>query len=264
MIDMTTLRDFLGLDGYMNSGDPTKRSMLNVAQDPRASITPTQPFVQATDPNATTTPAATGTTMPDYSNYWTPSAWDTLEGLYGQMAQTGRPVDVSGIYGPLQAQGQRNLQETARGLAEQFGLGGLRYSTPLQYQLTQESERMNENLQSQMAQAQIAAQESAMGRTLPAMSGLMNLSNMQWNAPFQLSSSLLGNELTQQQILGLQNQNQMNPWMAYLLSALGTGAGTSPQMYQPNNSIWNILGTMPWGDIIKSFSGGGNSGGTYV
>jgi len=233
--------------------------MLNVANDPGASITPTQPFQQAPDPNAPpTAPTDTAASMPNYGDYWTPPLWGNLEGLFGNMAQTGQPVDVSGLYGALRPQALRNLQETATGLAEQMGLGGLRYSTPLQSQLTRESGRMEENLTAQQAMAEIAAKESAAGRMLPAMSGLFNLSNAQWNAPFQLSNSLLGNELTQQQILGLQNQNQMNPWIQYLLSALGTGAGTSPQMYQPNNSIWSILGGLPWADIIKSFGGGTN------
>lgn len=81
-------------------------------------------------------------------------------------------VDTKALYDAAKAVSDRYLSEKGADLAEQFGVGGIRYSTPLQTNLVRETQRQAENLANMQAQADIAAQESYQGRKLSAEEAL--------------------------------------------------------------------------------------------
>ena len=220
------------------------------------------------------------------ANIGRPGIWDWTEGGIRGMGASGMPVDVSGIYEAMKPISNRYLEEQGKELAEQFGVGGARYSTPLQYNLIRETERMGENMALQQAQAQIAADEAARGRMMGAYGLGMNLgqgdvglglanvgnqmnalgqygnyANTMLNFPLQLATTMdqLGQSWYGQQQNAAQ-AGQINPWLQYAMQ-YNQGLGGQPQTYQPSG--WtNFLGMInqasPW---LQQLLGGGGGGG---
>lgn len=100
-----------------------------------------------------------------------PEMWNQLQdmlanGSWGKMgydvmgAYEPEMVDTKGLYEAAQKVSDRYLNERGADLAEQFGVGGIRYSTPLQTNLVRETERQSENLGNMQAQADIEAQQN--------------------------------------------------------------------------------------------------------
>ena len=192
--------------------------------------------------------------------YKTPDAWTMGQGVLGQMAQTGNPVDVQGWWDAQQDPTKTYLSDMTKELAEQAGVGGVRFSTPLQRNIADQSRRAIENLTAGMADRHIAAQEAARGRQLgatgqlfqygsgmaglesdaanramAAAGGLGNLGSMYFNAPMQVAGQMAnqGSMMQQQRNQQLQ-QMQNNPWQQGLLQYLMSSGGGVPQMYQPS------------------------------
>jgi hypothetical protein len=100
-----------------------------------------------------------------------PEMWGQLQdmlsgGNWGKMgydilgAYEPEMVDTKGLYDAAQKVSDRYLNERGADLAEQFGVGGVRYSTPLQTNLVRETQRQSENLANMQAQADIEAQQN--------------------------------------------------------------------------------------------------------
>jgi hypothetical protein len=100
-----------------------------------------------------------------------PEMWSQLQdmlagGNWGKMgydvmgAYEPEMVDTKALYDAAQKVSDRYLNEKGAGLAEQFGVGGVRYSTPLQTNLVRETQRQAENLANMQAQADITAQQN--------------------------------------------------------------------------------------------------------
>jgi len=221
------------------------------------------------------------------ANIGRPGIWDWTENQIRGMGATGMPVDVSGLYGAMKPVSERYLQEQGADLAEQFGVGGIRYSTPLQSSLLRETERMGENMALQQVQAQIAAEEAARGRMMGAYGLGLNLgqgdvslgqanaanrmnalgqygnyANTMLNFPMQLATTMdaLGNSWYGQQQNAAQ-QGQMNPWLQQALQ-YSSQLGGEPQTYQPSG--WTqFLGGLnqisPWLQQLLGNKGGGGS-----
>jgi len=184
-----------------------------------------------------------------------PGAWGEALGFLRPMAKSGRPVDVSGLFDAMTPVSNRYLEDTAKDLAEQFGVGGLRWSTPLQSGITRETQRMAENMGLAQTQAEIQAQENAMARILGAtqqMGGIggmqgqfglgeaglrqgaanagFNIANTQAMMPMMIAQGMMG---LQGQMEGFQNQalggQQMDPFLALAMQL----AGLNPSTYAP-------------------------------
>ena len=208
------------------------------------------------------------------ANIGIPDIWrQGAQGL-GQMMEGGMPTDVSGIYGAQLPIAQRYLEETGKGLAEQFGMGGMRYSTPFQARLMEETGRMGENLALSQAQAQIGAQEAARGRMMGAygqglgygggMAGLeagnigrqMQAANQLWGQgmgevmyPMNVAQGMagLGQGMFNQQSQQI-NQMLNDPYLMAMLGMAG-GTGFAQPQYQPSpfTTGLNVFGaTYPW------------------
>jgi hypothetical protein len=100
-----------------------------------------------------------------------PEMWSQLQemlsgGDWGKMgydvmgAYEPEMVDTKALYDAAQKVSDRYLNERGADLAEQFGVGGVRYSTPLQTNLVRETQRQSENLANMQAQADITAQQN--------------------------------------------------------------------------------------------------------
>ena len=190
----------------------------------------------------------------------TPEAWSMGQGVLGQMAQTGNPVDVQGWWDAQQDPTKTYLSDMTKELAEQAGVGGVRFSTPLQRNIADQSRRAIENLTAGMADRHIAAQEAARGRQLgatgqlfsygsgmaglesdaanramSAAGGLGNLGSMYFQAPMQVAGQMANQGAMTQQMRNQQlQQMQNNPWQQGLLQYLMMSQGGVPQMYQPS------------------------------
>ena len=211
-----------------------------------------------------------------------PGAWGEALGYLRPFAETGRPVDVSGIFGAMEPVANRYLEEQSKGLAEQMGVGGLRWSTPLQSGITRETQRMAENMGLAQTHAEISAAENAMARAFGApgqmaniggMQGqfglgaaglqqgaanqLFNLANTEAMMPLQIGQGMMG---MQGQMEGMQNQSMMGQQMNPFLQMAMQMAGQNPTTYGqkgPGNweQLLNIAGD--WLPGFLSRPGGG-------
>lgn len=191
-----------------------------------------------------------------------PEAWQTGQDVLTGMARGGQPVDVSGLYGAQEAVGQRALGRYAQEQAEKMGVGGKRWSTPLQARITEYSGQLAENLAAQQAQAEIQAQEAARQRQLAATGqlyqygmgpqelqmqaaqGMTGLGSLYAQLPMDVAQQMQQMELGMQQSqmgeLGpVYNEFQRmaaenNPYLKLGMQYLGQQPGMVPQTYQPS------------------------------
>lgn len=98
----------------------------------------------------------------------TPSAWTTgLESLT-PMSQTGMPTSSDAWWNATQDVTNRSINEAIANAAEQAGLGGMRWSTPLGYTAQDISGKYMGEATQQWADRQMAAEEAARQRMLEA------------------------------------------------------------------------------------------------
>ena len=155
-----------------------------------------------------------------YTPVAAPGIWGDVTSAIQEMLQGGNAVNTEDIYNTQKAVGMRDLEETAKQMAEQFDVGGLRFSTPLQANITRESGRLSENLAAQQAQAEISAQENARSRMMQAM----GLGTAQGSAEGGFGLANAGNQLS----ADAQNaQNQLSTYgnqMGAANSLIGLGS----------------------------------------
>ena len=196
-----------------------------------------------------------------------PAAWGTAQNAYNQMVGGGQPVDVTGWWGAQQPVFQTQMSDYAKQAAEQAGMGGTRWSSPLLTNITEQTGRGLQNLTADFAGRQIAADEAARQRMMESMTGLSNLGqgqvgldqanmarmmqgagglagigSLQFAAPMQAAQALQqsGNNMFNQQS-NMMNQMYTPPWMQGALQASGQSAYGTPQTYQPSFGE-NMLG----------------------
>ena len=225
--------------------------------------------------------------------YQQPQAWGQAQDIYGQMAKyqpqdpqawgqaqqgltgmaaTGKPTTADPWYQQMQKVLGSQLKRSGADLAEQFGLGGMRYSSGLGAQLGQLATEGQERLGAQFLGREMQAQEAARARQMgaygglsqlgqmqaglgmfgqqvrgQAAGGLAGLGGMQAQAPLNWARAATGTAGAQQQMSmqamqpGLSEFYRMapenNPWFPqmqqYLPGAYG-GMQQQPQMYQPS------------------------------
>lgn len=213
-----------------------------------------------------------------------PTAWGTAENAYNNMVGTGNPTDVTGWWNAQQPKFQTQMGDISKQMAEQAGLGGMRWSSPLATGIAEQGRRGLENLTADFAGRQITADEAAKQRMMESMSGLTglgqgqanlglantanmftgagglaNIGQLQFNAPMQAAQALQnsGNNMWNQQN-AMMNQMYNPPWMQGALQASGQSAYGTPQTYQPSFGE-NMLGVA--GQLLPySFGGVGNWG----
>jgi len=102
----------------------------------------------------------------------TPSSWTTGMEALTPMAQTGQPVSSDEWWSATQGVTNREIEDAIKNAAEQAGLGGMRWSTPLGYTAQDISGKYMGEATQQWADREMAAQEAAKQRQLEATNQL--------------------------------------------------------------------------------------------
>jgi len=181
---------------------------------------------------------------------------DYATNVMGGIAQEGSPVDYSGWWGANLPAMQRTIEDQSKQAAEQFGLGGMRYSTPLQRNITDITGRETGNAWSDFYKMSLGGREAAKQRQLQAAGGLSGISQAGYGIQSDIASKLMGGgqsamNTNQQQLmnlLGIFNQNNMTlpMWMQSGLGGLGTNTNFGQQQYSPGGLSQFLQGLFPW------------------
>lgn len=219
----------------------------------------------------------------------TPGAWTTgLEAL-NPMSQTGMPTSADEWWAATQDVTNRNITDAIKNAAEQAGLGGLRWSTPLGQTAQDISGKYMGEASQQWADRAMQAQEAARQRQLEATGQLYQYGQGQYQMQQDefkrrmMAAQAAGNADRYKTDLALRvlpmifgmgntaqdseqqaiNASYNNPYMNYANQFLGNQPNMQPQTYQPS-AFTNALGTLGAGGGIGGlsglFGGGGGAG----
>jgi hypothetical protein len=213
-----------------------------------------------------------------------PWQWNQASDFGQQMMQGGMPVDVSGYKEAMAPVLERQFGDMARQQFEDFGMGGLRWSTPAQGAIAREGSRLMENYGLGLADRDLAAQEaarqrqmgagslmqglgagvaglgeSARDRALRAAGGLSGLGQQYLNAPQDWAQQMWGmgsqQQNTMQQALDRAYQDFMrmapeySPWLQQLMGYVGLQPQVAPQQYGQSglgSLFGGLLGMLPF------------------
>lgn len=175
-----------------------------------------------------------------------PEQWGTASNVLNQFAQTGMPTDVSGMSSALWDVYSREAQDLAKQLTEQAGVGGRRFGTPLQRNITEQTMRAGERVHAGALPFQFQAEESARGRQMGTVPGLQSLGRDYLFAPADISGRMFGmgqqmQQARQQELSNIYNEflrttPEASPWLQYAQGAFGGQVPYGAQMYQPGMS----------------------------
>ena len=209
-----------------------------------------------------------------------PSAWTTGLGTLTPMAQTGMPTSSDEWWAATQDVTNRNINDAIKNAAEQAGLGGLRWSTPLGYTAQDIAGRQMGEAAQQWADRAMQAQEAARQRQLESTNqlfqygqGQYQMSQDEMRRRMQAAQAGANNDMRKFQMamqvfglgnqMGFQNQDAQqqainasynNPYMNYANSWLQSQQQV-PQTYQPS-AFSNAAGAYT---AANAMGGGGNA-----
>lgn len=268
MIDTTKLSENWGYDPKYIEG--------TAGNEPQNTTAHKQSITRKPD-STTVTSETSGGNMANNSFQY-PSQWGTASDLWTKMAQGnysntgmdylskllaggGNPVDVQGWASARRPAMMDEYSNMVKEMAEQAGVGGVRYGSGLQGQISNYGGQLMNQFNQQMADKWMGSQENAMSRALSGAGtlgglgmqgaatggeGLMSLGNMYAQLPMQVASQMggLGQSLTNQQI---------DPWTQMLAGLIGNTNATA-QTYTPSGLQSFLQGIMP--GLSSAFSGG--------
>lgn len=184
-----------------------------------------------------------GYTMPEAQPFPYPEQWGTASDVFTRFAR-GLPTDTTQWWEAQQAPFERRITDQVKQMAEQMGLGGLRYSTPMTHQIADITGRESSNLWSQLAQTQLGLTEAAKNRGMQAAGALTGLGQQYLQAPQDWAQRMygMGSGMTGlgQQGLNRAYQDWMrmtpeaNPWFQQAMGYSGMQSQMMPQQYQPS------------------------------
>jgi hypothetical protein len=170
-----------------------------------------------------------------------PEQWQTASDVWTRFAE-GLPTDTGEWWEAQQAPFERRISDQAKQMAEQMGLGGLRYSTPMGHQIADITGRESANMWAGLADRQLGLTEAAKNRGMQAAGGLAGLGQQYLNAPqdwaqrmYQMGAGMTG--LGQQGLdRAYQDWGRMtpeqNPWFRQGMGFAGMQNQMMPQQYQ--------------------------------
>ena len=196
----------------------------------------------------------------------TPWQWTYGSNVLRGIAKTGLPVSQEPWYQRAKEVADIDIENAIANAAEQAGLTGLRWSTPLARTAQDVSGKIMARTGLEREARELAALEAARQRQLSALgqlftygqgqagltqaalqaqlqalSGLTGLGGMYAQLPLQVSDQMMRQALIQQQ---LQMNQMFPPWMQGMLGLLGSQPGYAPQMYQPS-FLTQLMGIVP-------------------
>lgn len=208
--------------------------------------------------------------------YNAPWQWGQASDVASQFAESGSPVDYQGFWDAQQPVLQRTIEDQAKQQAESLGLGGARWSTPLQRNIADISGRETASAWQEHTGRALQGQEMAKQRQQQAINqlqglgqGYVGLEDMMRQQQMQAAGMLPGLSQTGYGIqsdiaknlmqggMGQQGMNQralgnllnifgqQNPTLAMLLQAGMGGLGT------PSNWAQNQYTQSPFSQFLS-------------
>ena len=164
--------------------------------------------------------------------------------IMGGIAESGSPVDYSGWWGANLPKMQRTIEDQSKNAAEMMGLGGMRWSTPLQRNITDITGRETNSAWSDFAKMSLGGQEAAKQRQLQAAGALPGISQAGYGIQSNIANALMGagqgaTNFNQQQLGNLlnlwgQNNPTLQTWLQSALGGLGGQSNFAQQQYSPS------------------------------
>ena len=213
----------------------------------------------------------------------TPWQWTFGSNVLRGIAKTGLPVSQEPWYQRAKEVADIDIENAIANAAEQAGLTGLRWSTPLARTAQDVSGKIMARTGLEREARELAALEAARQRQLSALgqlftygqgqagltqaalqaqlqalSGLTGLGGMYAQLPLQVSDQMMRQALIQQQ---LQMNQMFPPWMQGMLELLGSQPGYAPQMYQPS-FLTQLMGIVP--SVLPWILGGQNQSNPFM
>jgi len=213
----------------------------------------------------------------------TPWQWTFGSNILRGIAKTGLPVSQEPWYQRAKEVADIDIENAIANAAEQAGLTGLRWSTPLARTAQDVSGKIMARTGLEREARELAALEAARQRQLSALgqlftygqgqagltqaalqaqlqalSGLTGLGGMYAQLPLQVSDQMMRQALIQQQ---LQMNQMFPPWMQGMLGLLGSQPGYAPQMYQPS-FLTQLMGIVP--SVLPWILGGQNQSNPFM
>ncbi len=202
-----------------------------------------QPYFAPPSGETNNTGWTEGFQMPESQPFPFPQQWNTASNVFTNFAQ-GLPTSTESWWQAQQAPFERTISDQAKQLAEQMGLMGLRYSTPMGRNIADITGREANKLYSNLATQQLGLTEAAKNRGMQAAGALTGLGQQYLNAPQEWAQRMyqMGSGMTSlgQQALQRAYQNWMrgtpegNPWLSGAMNYAGMQSQMMPQQYQPS------------------------------
>ena len=182
--------------------------------------------------------------MIDFTNFPFPSQWGEASDFWSQMLETGMPTSIEPWWQAQQQAAGVQIERAGREAAEQYGMGGMRYSSPLGQQLGRIGAETTAGIMPQYWQMGMGAQEAARGRQMGAAGALFGIGGEYARLPMEVGERMLGmsGQLQQQQMASMypmmqewqRNLPEYNPWMQYGMGFPYGQFGQMPRLYQPS------------------------------
>jgi len=182
--------------------------------------------------------------MIDFSSFPYPSQWGEASDFWSKMLETGMPTDISPWWKSQQEAAGQQITRAGKEAAEQFGLGGMRYSSPLGQQLGRIGAETTAGIMPQYWQMGMQAQEAAKGRQMGSAGMLAGLGGEMGRFPLEVGERMLGmgGEYQRQQMQSMypmmsefqRMTPEQSPWLQMGQQFPYGQFGQQPQMYQPS------------------------------
>ena len=209
--------------------------------------------------------------MIDFSKFNYPSQWGEASDFWSKMLETGMPTDISPWWKSQQQAAGQQIERSGKEAAEQFGLGGMRYSTPLGQQLGRIGAETTASIMPRYWELGMGAQEAARGRQMGAAQNLWGAGGDYARLPMEVGERMLGmgGEYQRQQMQSMYPMMQefqrmtpeQSPWLQMGQQFPYGQFGQMPQMYQqsPFSQMLGAGASMaPW--LLGGPAGGAASG----
>ena len=180
--------------------------------------------------------------MIDFTNFPYPSQWGEASDFWSQMLKTGMPTDIEPWWKAQQEAAGVQIGRAGREAAEQFGLGGMRYSTALGQQLGRIGAETTAGIMPEYWRMGMGAQEAARGRQMGAAQNLWGAGGDYARLPMEVGERMLGmgGEVQRQQMTAAYPMYQewqrmlpeQNPYLQMGQQFPYGQFGQMPQMYQ--------------------------------
>ncbi len=180
--------------------------------------------------------------MIDFNQFPYPKQWGEASDFWSKMLETGMPTDISDWWKSQQTKAGYDITRAGKQAAEEFGLGGMRYSTPLGQQLGRIGAETTAGIMPEYWRMGMGAQEAGRQRQMQSAQNLWGAGGEMARFPMEVGERMLGmgGEYQRQQMAGMYPMMQewqrmtpeQSPWLQMGQQFPYGQFGQQPQMYQ--------------------------------